>query len=110
MALDISVQQQIARDRSSVAAYAFEPLNDPKWIGGISKAELLTPRPIGVGTQVHRLAGFMGKTIDYILEVVEFEPGRRMHMRSVKSPFPMEVTYAFDDANGGTSATIRVQG
>jgi hypothetical protein len=31
-------------------------------------------------------------------------------MRSVKSPFPMVVTYAFEDASGGTRASVRVQG
>lgn len=32
-------------------------------------------------------------------------------MRSVKSPFPIEVTYAFEDVAGGrTRASVRVQG
>lgn len=110
MPLDVQATTFITRDAASVSAYAFEPTNDPIWIGGITKAELITPRPVGKGTQVQRLAGFMGRTIDYVLEVVEFEPGHRMHMRSIKGPFPMQVTYTFEPANGGTKATLRVQG
>jgi hypothetical protein len=31
-------------------------------------------------------------------------------MRSVEAPFPMTVTYEFEDADGGTRARIRTQG
>lgn len=110
MPLDVNATTHIAREPAHVSTYAFDPANDPIWIGGITKAELITAPPIGKGTQVRRLAGFMGKTIDYILEVVEYEPGRRMLMRSIKSPFPMQVTYTFEPVPGGTNATVRVLG
>lgn len=43
-------------------------------------------------------------------EVVRLEPGTVLEMRSVKSPFPMVVTYAFEEVPGGTAASVRVQG
>jgi hypothetical protein len=45
-----------------------------------------------------------------VLEVAELEPNSRLLMRSVKSPFPMVVTYSFDDAPGGTRMGVRVEG
>lgn len=111
MALDVTVHMEIKRDSQAVAAYAFEPTNDPVWIGGISQAQLLTPQPIGTGTQVQRKAKFLGRTIDYILEVRTLEPDHLMVMDSIKSPFPMHVTYQFDALDTGTTlAKIRVQG
>jgi len=111
MAIDVSVETEIARPAPAVAAYMFEPSNDPKWIGGISSAELLTPRPVGKGTQVRRLAGFMGKTIDYILEVDDFVPDQLMLMRSVKSPFPMVVTYRIEKISEERArVSIRIEG
>ena|SRR5258706_6372304 len=111
MSLDVTAHMEIHRDSKAVAAYAFEPTHDPVWIGGISHAELLTPRPIGIGTQVQRRAKFLGRTIDYILEVRSFEPEHLMVMESIKSPFPMQVTYQFDALDTGTThATIRVRG
>jgi Polyketide cyclase / dehydrase and lipid transport len=111
MALDVTTHIEIKRESKAVAAYAFEPTNDPIWIGGISQAKLLTQRPINTGAQVQRLARFMGRTIDYILEVRALEPDHRMVMESIKSPFPMNVTYQFDALDtGNTLATIRVQG
>jgi polyketide cyclase/dehydrase/lipid transport protein len=111
MALDVTAHIEIKRDSKAVAAYAFEPSNDPIWIGGISQAKLLTQEPIITGTQVQRRAKFLGRTIDYILEVRTLEPDHLMIMESIKSPFPMHVTYQFDSLDTGkTLATIRVQG
>jgi len=110
MAIDITATTEIDAPAATVAEYAFEPINDPTWIGGISSATLLTPRPIGRGTRVQRLAKFLGRTIDYVLEVVTFEPGRLMEMKSVKGPFPMNVTYRFEPEGGRTRASVRVQG
>jgi hypothetical protein len=109
--LDVTAMTEIAAEPATVSAYAFEPTNDPRWIGGISEAHLQTPRPIGRGTRVQRLAKFLGRTIDYVLEVTSFEPERTMVMESVKGPFPMRVTYRFEPAGTGlTKASIRVEG
>ena len=56
---------------------------------------------MGVGTRVRRVAGFLGKRIEYVNEIEEYDPPRRLHMRSVKAPFPMTVTYDFEPAPGG---------
>lgn len=111
MALDVTTEIEIARDCDHVAVYAFNPANDPVWIGGIVEAEQLTPGPIGKETQVRRQARFLGRRIDYVLAVSEFVAGRRMVMESVEGPFPMRVTYEFEPAGSEqTRARIRVQG
>ena|GEM_PF-3349539 len=70
MALDVTAHMEIKRDScKAVAAYAFEPTNDPIWIGGISYAKLLTLQPIGTGTHVQRRATFLDRTIEYVLEL-----------------------------------------
>jgi Polyketide cyclase / dehydrase and lipid transport len=111
MALDVTAHIEIKRDSKVVSAYAFEPTNDPIWIGGISQAKLLTQLPVSKGTQVQRRAKFMGRTINYVLEVRTLEPDHLMVMESIKSPFPMNVTYQFDALDTGTTLVkIRVQG
>jgi hypothetical protein len=52
----------------------------------------------------------LGKRIEYVNEVEQLEPGSLMVMRSVKSPFPMRVTYGFEDEGVGTRARVRVEG
>jgi len=98
----------IRRSVADVSAYAFDPKNDPAWIGGTKE---ITP-PAGevtVGSRVERLAMFLGRRIHYVMEVVDVRPGR-LAMHAVKSPFLMDVTYTFDPSPEGTSARIRVSG
>jgi hypothetical protein len=45
----------------------------------------------------------MGRIIDYVLEVRTFEPDHLMVMESIKSPFPMHVTYQFDALDTGNT-------
>jgi uncharacterized membrane protein len=104
---DVSVERRIERPREEVAAYAVDWHNDTEWIGALNEVKLVQDEPL----QVARVAGFLGKRIQYVNEVVEHEPGRRLVMRSVKAPFPMTVTYEFEDgADGGSVMRIRTQG
>ena len=110
LGIDVTAETSIAAPRDRVATYAMDHHNDPVWIGGVSESELLGEPPIGQGTLVRRVASFLGKRIEYVNEVERLEPGSMMVMRSVKSPFPMRVTYGFEDDGDGTRASVRVEG
>ena len=110
MAIDVIAEVSINRSREDVAKYAMNPDHDAVWIGGISEAKMLTDPPVGEGTRVSRVASFLGKRIEYILEVVRYEPRSLLAMRSIKGPFPMKVTYEFEEVSGGTLARIRIGG
>lgn len=100
----------IPAERQAVWRYAVEPTNDPQWITGIRSAAWLTEPPLRDGTRVERTASFLGRPIEYVLEVVEHLPGSRPRMNSIRAPFPMDVTYEFADAGAETAVSIRVRG
>ena len=110
MAIDVTAETTIARPRDEVAAFAMDIVNDPVWISGVIEAKMLTEPPLATGSQVSRVATFLGRRIEYVNEVVDYNLQSGMGMRSIKGPFPMNLTYAFDDAADGTRARIRVQG
>jgi hypothetical protein len=111
MSVDVTVEQRIERERGDVAAFAMDPANDERWIGALTSVRTLTDGPVGQGTQVERVATFLGKRIEYVNEIVEYAPPERLAMRSVKAPFPMTVTYEFEPAgDGATLARIRAGG
>jgi hypothetical protein len=112
MTLDVTATVRIEASPERVAAVEFDPERDPEWIGGVSRVERLTPGPLAVGSEVRRLGGFLGRPIEWIMQVQTFEPARRVDMHALKSPFPMDVDYVREPLDGGraTSASIRIRG
>lgn len=111
MALDEIAEIHISRQADDVAAYMFDPAHDPTWISGLSEAEPLDgAAPLDVGSRVRRRASFLGRRIDYVMEIVALEPGRRLAMHAVEAPMPMDVTYEVESAPDGAVARVRVQG
>jgi hypothetical protein len=110
MAVDVTATGTIHCPRDQVAAYLQDPANDTEWIGGIRSARLLTLGPVSVGSQVERVATFLGRRVHYINEITELD-GAHLAMRSVRSPFPMQVTYEHrDDGADATRVSVRVEG
>lgn len=109
MPFDVRVEAHVARSPDEVAVYMFDPHHDPDWITGIQHVDP-PAAPVGVGTETHRVAMFMGRRIDYVLRVVEHIPDRLLVMESVKAPFPMGVTYGIEPEAGGSRVRLVVTG
>jgi uncharacterized protein YndB with AHSA1/START domain len=111
VAVDVSVEIEIARPREEVAAYACDPDNVTSWYGNIRAVEWETSPPAQVGSRMKFAAEFLGRRISYTYEIRELEPGRRLVMSTDEGPVPMETTYEFEDAGeGGTRMTLRNHG
>lgn len=110
MGVEVTEQTMIASSPEAVAAFAMDPANDARWIVALTSVRKLTDDPVGPGTQVERVAAFLGREMTYVNEIVEYEPPRRLAMRSVKAPFPMTVLYEFEPAPEGTRARITTEG
>jgi uncharacterized membrane protein len=110
MPVDVTTTGIIGRPREEVAAYLRDPANDTTWIGGLRSARLLTAAPVAVGSRVERVASFLGRRVEYVNEITELTADR-LAMRSVRSPFPMRVTYGHRPAtDGATEVSVRVEG
>ena len=76
MAVDVTATASIDRPRDEVAAYLRDPANDITWIGGLHSARLLTQGQVTVGSQVERVASFLGRRIRYVNEIIEVTADR----------------------------------
>jgi hypothetical protein len=78
----------------------------------VNRVELVTAPPLGAGSKVRRLGGFLGRPIVWLIDVVGFEPDRLVAMHALESPFPMDVDYRLEplDAGRRTRASIRIRG
>jgi hypothetical protein len=109
--VDVVTSIEIARPRADVAGFACDPDNAARWYQNITSVEWETPRPVAVGSRIAFVARFLGRRLAYTYEVLEFDPGSSLVMRTAEGPFPMETSYRWEDtAAGGTRMTLRNRG
>jgi uncharacterized protein YndB with AHSA1/START domain len=108
--VDIVTEVEIARPRAEVAAYAADPENATAWYENIVRVECKSPPPLAAGSRVAFVARFLGRTLEYTYEIRELVPGERLVQSTADGPFPMETTYTWSDAPGGTRMTLRNRG
>ena len=111
MSVDVLTEILIERPPGVVSAYACDPANAPQWYTNIRSVEWKSDPGVHVGARAAFVAEFLGKRLEYVYEIVEFEPGECLRMRAAEGPFPMETLYRFEETRDGhTHMTLRNHG
>jgi uncharacterized membrane protein len=109
--VDVVTAIEISRQCGEVAAYAANPDNAPAWYTNIKAVRWETAPPLVLGSKVAFKARFLGKTLEYVYEFTELDPGRKLVMRTAQGPFPMQTSYTWAEAGGdSTRMTLRNTG
>jgi uncharacterized membrane protein len=109
--VDVTTQIKINASCEQVAAYAADPNHAPEWYVNIKEVEWKTPPPLVLHSLVAFKARFLGRQLAYTYEVVEWEPGKKLVMRTADGPFPMETTYLWEAIDDHTTLmTLRNRG
>lgn len=109
--VDVVTEVIINRPLDEVAAYTTDPTNAPTWYVNIDSVRWETAPAVAVGSRATFAARFLGRTLNYTYEIVDFTPAERLVMRTAEGPFPMETTYTWRP-HGATSTqmTLRNRG
>ena len=111
MPVDVLTEIVIDRPRDQVASFSGDPSHAPDWYENIKTVEWETTAPVALGSRVAFVAFVLGRRRAYTYEVIAFEPGARLVMRTAEGPFPMETTYTWESAGEGrTRMTLRNRG
>jgi hypothetical protein len=103
VAVDVQTQVEISLSREAVAAFAVDPDNATLWYANIKSVEWKTAPPLAVGSEIAFTAQFLGRRLAYTYVAREWIPGSRFVMSTDAGPFPMETTYEWQDAAGGST-------
>ena len=102
----LEVRRQVSAPPERVFARAADFANSANTISAITKMEMLTDGPVGVGTRFRETRLMFGKQATEEMTVVAFEPPRRylLHAQSHGSDYRSELR--FDPNKNGTEVVM----
>ena len=83
--------------------------NDVKWRREWIEAKNTSEGPLGVGATFCLVGEFLGRRIETVYEVTEYEPNRITAWKGVSGPLPLTFRRTFERVEGGTRVTIRYE-
>lgn len=110
----MKIEENILINRRAVDVFAFLEVrsNDSTWMASVVESEWLdgtatdVAARIGVGRRGRMLLKLPGRRAEFIDEVIEYEPGRRIAHRTVKGPIPLNTACICEPAGDGCRATV----
>jgi uncharacterized membrane protein len=92
----------IRRPLDDVFAVLSDVTKTPRWSSAAVEEYATTPGPVGVGSRRHAVGRGYGMRTENDAEITEFEPGRRIALRSLSGPMSFLVEMDFAPVDGGT--------
>ncbi|HUG08004.1 MAG TPA: SRPBCC family protein [Acidimicrobiia bacterium] len=99
-----AVEESIIIERSPEAVFRFttDPRNVPRYSRNIVGYEKLEKGPLQVGARVSGTVRVAGRRIDFVYEVIQFDPPEHFVSKTVESPIPFRVTQHYEPTANGT--------
>lgn len=99
---------QISRSPEDVFVRLSDVERLPEW--QTSALEVHADGPIAQGSRIFEKRRLMGREMDNELEVVAFDPPRRLTLRSLGGPVKLTIDHELAAVDGGTRLTIVASG
>jgi uncharacterized membrane protein len=102
------VEESIIIDRPAEEVFGFLAVrtNDPVWMASVTESEWLDPaEPLRVGRRGRMVMQAMGRR-EFLDEVTEYQPGRRIAHRSVAGPMVIHTACLTEPAGSGCRASV----
>ncbi len=100
---------QIYRPAKQVFDFVARPENDFQWQYGTLASAQVSKGEIGLGTLIHTIGYFMGRRIEFMNEVTDFEPTNRYGFDSLTGPVDTHTLYVFETHEGGTKINLAIK-
>jgi hypothetical protein len=110
----VRIEESIIINRPPEDVFAFLEVrsNDSAWMASVVESEWLDPAsrdgaaPMRIGRRGRMVMKFPKRRTEYIDEVTEYEPGKRIAHRVVEGPIQLDTACIIEPAGGGCRATV----
>jgi uncharacterized protein YndB with AHSA1/START domain len=96
----------VGRKPEEVFELLGDPTRDAEWAGPVVAVVALMPGPIGIGSRYRQMSRTLGIRFPMLLEVIEYEPNRRIALKSVAGAVAFRNERRFDPIDTGTRVTF----
>jgi uncharacterized membrane protein len=100
----------INRPVEEVFAFLSNLENEVKWRREWIEARNTSEGPLGVGATFLLVSTFLGRRVEVVYEVTEYEPNRLTAWKAVSGPLPLTFRRIFERVEDGTRVTISYDG
>ena len=102
------IQQSVTINQPAEVVFAFmrDTRNTTRWHPTISQAKATLDGPAQIGTQVTEVRTLLGRKMELTFEIVELDPNKRLVMKSISGPVPLDLTITFESLGKATSVTL----
>jgi hypothetical protein len=100
---------EIYRPLQKVFTFVVTPENDFHWQYGTLTSAQISNGEIGVGTLFRAVGHFMGRRMESVYEVMEFEANKRYAFRSQSALLDLYTLYTFEVISGRTKLSLFTQ-
>jgi uncharacterized membrane protein len=90
--IEVRVNIDVEKPMAAVFAFLSDWSNNPSWQTGMKACTWTSEPPLQLGSTYDQEARFLGRTIVSSFEVIEFEPGAKVRIKSTKSSLPLDIT------------------
>jgi hypothetical protein len=110
----VKVEESIIISRSPADVFAFLAArkNDPVWMAAVVESEWLEPpagdtdTQISIGRRGRMVMKNMGRRLEFVDEVTDYERGRRIAHRTVEGPIQLNTACLTEPVGGECRATV----
>jgi hypothetical protein len=100
--IKFDLNTDIYRPLQQVFAFVATPENDFHWQYGTLMSAKISKGEMGVGSLFRVVGHFMGRRMESVYEVTEFEPNKRYGFKSLSGPLDSHTLYTFESMKGST--------
>lgn len=109
--IEVTASVDIDRPPGEVFAYLADMSNNPVWQRGMESCTWTSEPPLRLGSTYDQKASFLGRTIESSFEVVEFEDGHSIRIKTTSGSMPIDVTRTVEAGpSGGSTVSAVVRG